>query len=98
MFKRSADQISPVQNPAPRKKMERSLGENEVLLNQISQLMLGMEECIKEELLKAQNIAITSVRDDIRASLNNLQSELSIEMKDLHKGLSVTSDRAEENS
>ncbi len=98
MFKRSADQILPVQNPAPRKKMERSSGENEVLLNQISNLMLGMEERIKEELLKAQNIAITSVRDDIQASLNNLQSELSVELKDLHKGLSIASDRAEENS
>ncbi len=98
MFKRSADQILPVQNPALQKKMERSSGENEVLLNQISQLMLGMEERIKEELLKAQNIAITSFRDDIRASLNNLQSKLSIEMKDLHKGLSVTSDHADENT
>ncbi len=60
--------------------------------------MLGMEERIKEELLKAQNVAITSVRDEIRISMNKFQNEISMEVKDLQKGLSVTTDRADENS
>ncbi len=98
MFKRMSAEISPVSNPAPAKKMERSSSKNEVLLDQISRLMLGMEERIKEELLKAQNVAITSVRDEIRVSMNKFQNEILVEVKDLQKGLSVTTDRTDENS
>ncbi len=98
MFKRTSAEILPVLNPAPAKKMERSSSKNEVLLDQLSRLMLGMEERIKEELLKAQNVAVTSVHDEIRASMNKFQTDISMEMNNLHKGLSVTTDRTDENT